>query len=63
MKAAVLLFISLFTFCLMFTGSHGHIMFRPHMTEDFVFWSIIVWTGLGGLALLYRDLRRWRREQ
>jgi hypothetical protein len=63
MKAAVLLLISLFTFALLAVGSHGHLMFRPHMTEDWVFWSIIVWTGIGGLALLFRDLRRWQRER
>ena len=33
-------------------GSHGRLMFRPHMTEDWVIWGIAILSAAGGLYLL-----------
>jgi uncharacterized ion transporter superfamily protein YfcC len=33
-------------------GNHGHFMFRPHMTQDWIIWGIAILTGLPGLYLL-----------
>jgi hypothetical protein len=30
---------ALILFAVLAVGSHGHLMFRPHMTEDWVFWG------------------------
>jgi hypothetical protein len=38
-------------------GSHGHIMFRPHMTEDWVLSSILLVCFGIPLFLLVRRLR------
>jgi hypothetical protein len=33
-------------------GSHGHLMFRPYMTEDWIIWSITFISFVAGLLLL-----------
>jgi nitrate reductase NapE component len=36
------LFIAFFIFGIISAGSHGHIMFRTHMTEDWLSWGGMV---------------------
>jgi len=33
-------------------GNHGRLMFRPHKTEDWVIWGIVVLSATSGLYLL-----------
>ncbi len=33
-------------------GNHGHLMFRPHMTEDWIIWGVALSTALLGIYLL-----------
>ena len=35
-------------------GNHGHLMFRPHMTEDWIIWGIALIAGVSGIYLLTR---------
>jgi hypothetical protein len=39
-------------------GSHGRLMFRPHMTEDWVIWGIAVLSATSGLYLLTKKQNR-----
>lgn len=40
--ASGLLILAGLTIMFYMVGSHGRLMFRPHMTEDWVIWSIAV---------------------
>ena len=35
-------------------GSHGHMLFRPGMLEDWIFWTLILSSGLGGIYMLLK---------
>jgi hypothetical protein len=41
-------------------GNHGKIMFRPHMTQDWIIWGISVVLFMTGLALVAKALRSKR---
>ena len=38
-------------------GMHGHLMFRPHMTEDWVIWGIAVVSATLGLILIFKGFK------
>lgn len=50
---AVFLVVAFFAFVIMYVGSHGHIMFRPHMGQDWFFWGAISLFTSIGLILLF----------
>ena len=35
-------------------GSHGHMLFRPGMLEDWIFWTLILSSGFGGIYMLLK---------
>jgi uncharacterized membrane protein len=39
-------------------GNHGKLMFRPHMREDWVIWSIVVLFATSGLYLLVKKQKK-----
>jgi hypothetical protein len=39
-------------------GNHGHLMFRPHMTEDWIIWSITFISFIAGLLFLIKAIKR-----
>ena len=47
-----LLIVAAFAIMLYMVGSHGHLTFRPHMTEDWVIWGIAVISAVSGIYLL-----------
>jgi len=52
--AFVLFFIAFMCFMIYLVGMHGHLIFRPHMTEDLVIWGIATVLFVGGLAQLIK---------
>ena len=50
--AVLLIVISFFTFMIFLGGSHGQIQFRPYMTEDWIFWSLMIIPSLTGIVIL-----------
>ena len=36
-------------------GSHGHLMFRPHMKEDWIIWGIAIISFVAGFYLLWKS--------
>lgn len=54
--AVGLLIISFFAFMLFIAGSNGHIQFRPHMTEDWIFWSLMIIPSLTGVVILIKQV-------
>ena len=48
----ILLIISALSVILYLVGNHGHLMFRPHMTEDWIIWGIALSTFLTAFYLL-----------
>jgi hypothetical protein len=55
--------VALFILCiivLMFymAGSHGKLMFRSHMTEDWIIWGIAAGSAITGIWLLVNGLRK-----
>ena len=46
-----LLIFSGLTIMIYMVGSHGRLMFRPHMTEDWVIWGIAVISTLTSIFL------------
>jgi hypothetical protein len=60
MKIAVaflLFFIAFMCFMTYLVGMHGHLMFRPHMTEDWIIWGTATVLLFGGLVLLIKGVR------
>jgi len=55
--AFVLFFIAFMCFMIYLVGMHGHLMFRPHMTEDWIIWGIAAVSITGGLVLLIKGVR------
>ena len=56
--AVVLLAFSFFIYCIMLSGSHGNITFRYQKTEDWIFWGLILSTGLtGGILLIIEVIK------
>ena len=55
--AIIQLLISVLCVVLYLIGSHGHLMFRPHMTEDWIIWGVALSTLLTGIYLLTRKTR------
>ena len=55
--AFVLFFITFMCFMIYLVGMHGHLMFRPHMTEDWVIWGIAAASFVGGLVLLINGVK------
>lgn len=39
-------------------GSHGHLMFRPHMKEDWIIWGLAFISLVAGLYLLWKGKRK-----
>jgi hypothetical protein len=59
----IVLSIGLFILCilvLMFymAGSHGKLMFRSHMKEDWIIWGIAAGSAISGIWLLVKGLRK-----
>lgn len=50
--AVILLSISIFIFMIFLSGSHGHIQFRTHMTEDWILWSLMIIPACLGIIIL-----------
>lgn len=50
------LLISAFSLLIYVAGNHGQLMFRPHMTEDWVIWGIAVICGFLGVSLIYNGI-------
>jgi hypothetical protein len=46
------LLLSVYTIFYYMAGNHGHLMFRPHMTEDWIIWGIAVLSAACGIYLL-----------
>jgi len=55
--AFVLFFIAFMCFMIYLVGMHGHVMFRPHMTEDWIIWGIAAVSFVGGLVLLIKGVK------
>jgi|GEM_PF-6842694 len=56
---AILLFsISLLVFSAIIAGMHGHLLFRPHMTEDWIGWGIVIFTFILGFWFLILFIRK-----
>ncbi len=53
----LLLLISLYGIGFYAAGSHGHLMFRPHMLEDWIIWGIVVISGSLGIYILMRMIK------
>jgi len=51
--ATIFIIISIFLISFDGIGNHGHFMFRPHMTEDWLIWGLIFLTGFIGLRLFF----------
>ena len=43
-------------------GNHGHLMFRPHMTEDWIIWGIAFIAGVTGIFLIIRNSSNYKRN-
>jgi uncharacterized protein (DUF486 family) len=56
--ALVLFFIAFMCFMTYLVGSHGHLMFRPYMTEDWVIWGIAFISFVAGLSLLNKAINK-----
>ena len=56
--AIILLIISASLVLLYLIGNHGHLMFRPHMAEDWIIWGIALGTISTGIYLLTRKTHR-----
>ena len=54
----VCIIISLFAFGFYVVGNHGHIMFRPHMLEDWIIWGIVVLFGVLGFYLMFKMIKK-----
>lgn len=39
-------------------GNHGHIMFRPHMLEDWIIWGIVLLFGMLGFWLIFNMIKK-----
>ena len=50
--AIVLLILAGLALMIFIVGSHGHLMFRPHMVEDWLFWGTIIIFSTVGIFLL-----------
>ena len=48
------LFIAFFLFAVIGAGSHGHIMSRPHMMEDWLLWGFMIVCASLGIYLLIK---------
>lgn len=53
----LLILISIWGIALYGAGSHGHFMFRPHMTEDWLIWGTVLISGTLGVILLTKQIR------
>jgi len=40
------------------TGNHGHLMFRPHMTEDWIIWGTAIISTTTEIFLLTKRPRK-----
>ncbi|CAN5509415.1 hypothetical protein BH11BAC5_BH11BAC5_00170 [soil metagenome] len=40
------------------SGMHGHLMFRPHMIEDWIIWGIALISFLLGTILLIGAIKK-----
>lgn len=53
-----MLCVALFGIALYGAGNHGHFMFRPHMKEDRIIWSTVLISGIIGIIILFKQLRK-----
>jgi len=53
-----LIFIGFATIAFMVVGSHGHLMFRPGMMEDWIYWGIVVTSFLSAIAIIMWPRKR-----
>ncbi len=61
--AFVLFFITFMCFMTDLVGMHGHLMFRPHMTEDWIIWGTAVASFIGGLLLLISGIKNFAKAK
>ena len=61
--AFALFFIAFMCFMIYLVGMHGHLMFRPHLTEDWIIWGIATVSFLGGLVLLVKGIKSMRKTK
>lgn len=55
---AMFFFITFMCFMVYMAGMHGHLMFRFHMTEDWIIWGIAVSSFFFGVILLVQALKK-----
>lgn len=60
--AFVLCLIAFSAFAIDMAGSHGHLMFRPHMTEDWIIWGIIVCSLSSAILLIVYEFKSYNRK-
>ena len=61
--ALVLFFIAFMCFMIYLVGMHGHLMFRPHMTEDWIIWGIATVSFVSGLVLLIKGISSLKKPK
>jgi hypothetical protein len=54
----ILLVLSVFPLLIYMAGSHGHLMFRPHMPEDWVIWGAAVILLTSGALVTAKGINR-----
>ena len=59
----LLIVISISGIALYGAGSHGHFMFRPRMTEDWIIWGTVLISGTSGLIILVKQFRNNHRRK
>jgi hypothetical protein len=52
-----LLILTVLTLMFYMVGSHGRLMFRPHMTEEWFIWGIAILSATSGLYLLTKKAK------
>jgi hypothetical protein len=56
--ALIFLFIAFMCFMIYLVGSHGHLMFRPYMIEDWLIWAMAFISFIAGPLFLIKAFRR-----
>lgn len=50
-------------FMIYLVGSHGHLMFRPYMTDDWIIWGIAFISFAAGLLLLISAVNKKSKNE
>jgi hypothetical protein len=56
--ATIFFFITFMCFMVYMVGMHGHLMFRRHMTEDWIIWGIAATSFLFGVMFLVQAVKK-----